>query len=587
MLWGVAAIPLRAADVTITVNADGTFTPQEVTIKHGDTVTWELNHRTDTIIPVGYEAWAPGGQGMKKHPFKGKGKLTAKPLLGKLGKLTHKPYESGGINEFTGPMPQLPSGIYTLSPNDAPYETDQAIWSSDQVTGVFIRLRWDEIHTGDGVFVWEALDAQLDQAVTHGKVYSVCVKAGKEGTPDWIFSTDDDGTYRAGGGGGVTRYTFKDGGSSMEGCGDLGDYMDLGNPTDPVYQKHYFNMLRALSEHLRLRNDWYRALAYVKPSGANLSSHENRLPRRCLADPYPNPGPKEDCICNPEVWANAGYTPNGLYHFYQEQTRVIKGSFPSKAMSYMLIKDAFPQVNNDGDYLMDTGLSSGGVLPEPEEQTQVVLDQGQADHGVMFAVQYNGLGKHPDDGGKLPLGMVVQEGDEGQMTGFQTVNAQGVNTLADLDSALRNASENSDAVFVEIYQGLALEAVTLGPVALPVTSGPAASGILRNPDLPDVQRRPRVLDPDGTGRTLGEWADVFHEKRVAVWNHAYLLEAFPMTHRHTFKHPFVPGFQVDIPGQNAPPTLPVQVRYYYANGTKTKIGSGLPTAAYGVIVVEP
>ncbi len=101
--------------------------------------------------------------------------------------------------------------------------------------------------------------------------------------------------------------------------------MELGSPADPNYRLHYFNLLKAAARHIRERNAWYRALAYVKPSGANLFSHENRLPNNCEAQ----------CeVCNPQVWAEQGdYTPTALYEFYRPFPISLADSSVAKAPS--------------------------------------------------------------------------------------------------------------------------------------------------------------------------------------------------------------------------------------------------------------
>ena len=81
--------------------------------------------------------------------------------------------------------------------------------------------------------------------------------------------------------------------------------MDFFSPMDLNFRTLYFALLEAVASRIRERNDWYRALAYINHSGANLFSHENRLPKRCDS---------ECTVCNPQVWAEQGdYTPTGLY----------------------------------------------------------------------------------------------------------------------------------------------------------------------------------------------------------------------------------------------------------------------------------
>ena len=99
----------------MTVNADGSFSPQTIRIRAGDTVEWVLHDRTDSIIPAirSGEAFLP------------------------------KPYDADG---FTGPMPYAPSGIFALGPvsHRGGNEASPATWKNPQITGVFIRLEWND-----------------------------------------------------------------------------------------------------------------------------------------------------------------------------------------------------------------------------------------------------------------------------------------------------------------------------------------------------------------------------------------------------------------------------------------------------------
>lgn len=140
--------------------------------------------------------------------------------------------------------------------------------------------------------------------------------------------------------------------------------MDLGNPASAEYQDLYFAALRAIAEFIKSRSDWYRALVYVKTSGANLYSEENRLPNQCnliVRNGLPVP-----CICNPAVFAADGFRPSGLYSYYAAQTKLLQDLVPDKAMSYALIQDGFPRVNKDGGWEVADGRSSdGSELPGP------------------------------------------------------------------------------------------------------------------------------------------------------------------------------------------------------------------------------
>ncbi|HEV7920639.1 MAG TPA: hypothetical protein VGR02_07600 [Thermoanaerobaculia bacterium] len=531
----LACASVSAATHAVKINADGSFSPALVYIASGDTVEWTLSGPGDSIIPVNWN--------------------------GTLGSFCSavKPFAASDPNEFTGPMPQAVSGILALSPLGVGFvvepsrsvcssgqppaavaagqmlcrgltaagATMDATWQDPSVTGVFIRLLWKDIQiapgTSDASFDFTILDREVSKAVKNGKVYSLGIKAGDDGTPDWLFTS------------GVTPLQLQDSGDDAAGCGVR---MTLGSPTQITYQNHYFDLLRKVASHLRARADWYRALAYIKPSGANLLTHENRLPKRCSSG----------CICNTQVFAEHGYTPNGLYAFYQAQTALLASEFPEKTMGYALIQEGFPRINNSGGYEKSDGTSSGGTLPGGTEQTQVILNNGQAAHGLRFAVAHNGLTTKKTDNclaninaAGCPNKFVLQEGLEGQVTGWQTNNDDKVANPADVDSALQNALSNSQGVYVELYEERVWEA-------------------LRQPN--------GIVDPAGSGRTMSQWADQFHSRRRALF--PTLPDPFPPMYRHTFTRTIA-----DNAGHQT---------FYYVHGSKCGAGSAAPAS---IVLLAP
>jgi len=545
-----AAFAQQPKTHTVMVKPDGSFEPKWTYIHDGDTVKWQFSARTDAIIPV--------------NPIDS---LTVSCSA-------YKPYDPTDPNEFTGPMPRAASGIYTLGPDgpgfviktrgtpnpscayndaparvgnqylcetDTPYATMNWTWQNPNLTGVFIRLRWDETNPAPGVYDWTAMDREIEKAVRSGKVYSLSFKAGSKGTPQWTFDPAIAGANV------VKRLTFQDD-DDEGGCGIV---MNLGSPADPNFRKLYFDLWKAAAQRIRSRNAWLRALAYVKPSGANLFSHENRLPNSC----------ESNCICNPQVWAEQGhYTPKALYEFYSLQTAMLAAEFPNKDMSYMLIQAGFPLVNDSGEYKEPLTMP----LPGGTEQTEKIIAQGKREHGLSFVVQHNGLGPKPQDrrppqppcpnegihpavgpfegaGSGCPNKWVLEAGERGQVTGFQTNNAKGVATPVELESTFRNAWDNSDAIFVEIYEQLFWAAEVAGP----------------------------VLDPNATGRTTGEWAEAFHQRRRDFWA-GKIPEPFPLTHSHVFKR------TINSPTANQ--------LFYYINPSKCGTDN---TAKFGAIVILP
>lgn len=494
LIVAFAVADQRAADYVVTVNPNGSFSPATVRIASGDTVEWHFSSPLDSIIPVDIDS------------------------SGHVDCSNYKPFNPLDPNEFTGPLPRAVPGVFTLSPEDAPYASQAATWRSTNFTGVFIRPRWDQVHLGEGVFDWSAIDAQIDLAVKNGKLYSIGFKGGAHGTPQWIF--DPVKTPAP-----VTPLDF--------GFREKGATQFQGSPADANFRKHYFDLLRAFAIHVKARNAHYRALAYIKISGLNLQTHENRLPN--------------DTTQDLATWAGPGrYTPNALFQFYREETALLASEFAEKDMSYALIQDGFPQINNQGEYL---GQPTAPAFPLPDGtfQTEALLDLGRTNYGLRFAVQHNGLqtkptfcpgsGSHPTVldpnfhyvGSGCPNRWVLGESSAGQITGFQDV--AGITNLADLELTFDNAWENSDAIFLEIYEGVALMGETS---ALP------------------------------SGLTIGQWAERFRSRQRSAF--ATLADPFPLVYRHTFTL-----------ATNTPTAL------YYVNGSKCSGSS----ASFGTISFGP
>ena len=283
----------------------------------------------------------------------------------------------------------------------------------------------------------------MNQAVTHAKLFTLDIKAGNDGTPLWIF------TNYAGlaGPGPVVPITLKDWGSGPtpehNNCG----YADhpLGSPTDINYRNLYVAMINALAAHVAGDSRWFQALAHVKVSGANFLSSEARLPKRCFdgdgidrdGDGIPDGDGtldtigRDPCICNPQVWANAGYTPAGLHVYYRVVENTIYNAFyKRKSMGYQLIQDGFPKVASATNFEGDSLFDKDGIplLPDPLNpllpggntgddlngtiQTEDNLQEGRDGRfvdplgaasdplaGKLFVPQHSGIGRLPEDDG--------------------------------------------------------------------------------------------------------------------------------------------------------------------------------------------
>ena len=529
----------------VRVDPDGSFTPRYIHLNALDTVEWLFSNRNQSVAPI----TLADSLSLQCDQF--------------------KPRVFADPNDFTGPAASLMPGIVALSP-DGPgfeilstgqncpqnllkaaagnqflcergpdYATMDWTWKNPNITGVFIRLRWDEVHLGPGKYDWTFLDREITKAVENGKMYSLGFKAGLTGTPAWIFNPSVAGNFT------VKKLRLRDN-EDEETCGTPGD---MGSPSDIHYRKWYFDLWRDVAAHIKEKNAWYRALGYVKPSGMNLFTHENRLPKNC----------KDGCeVCNPEVWAKGGYTPNALYDFYTQQFNLLDTLFPDKYMQYALIQAGFPLVNNKGEYTAPFT----EPLPDGTEQTEKIMALGRTQHGLKFIVSHNGLGPRPQDGNqplapcpnegkhpavrpfaqaatRCPNPYALREGEAGQITGWQSQNARTVNSPETMESTLRNAWDNSDGIYLEFYEERIWEAETAGP----------------------------VLDPKGTGRTLRQWDSLLHQRVKSFWG-TKVEDPFPLKHRQVFKRTTANKNEAQV--------------FYYVNPQSCKNG----TKSFGVITLR-
>ena len=500
----------------VSVNHDGSFAPAELFIKDGDTVLWSFYGRDEAVIPVDVDV----------VPISTSGESDASICL------DYRAYDPLDPNEFTGPMRRAVSGIFVLNPESAPDDDtmpaviEPALTDAD-FTGVLLRMKWSDVHLGPGTFDWTYLDQQIEEIVDSGKMYSLVFEAGQKcanqdgnqvctGTPDWIF---DRSVTQASAAKALELVSAP----SSPDPSSCGVPRTLGSPTDPNYRTHYFELLQAVAQHLMEKNAWYQSLAYIKPSGANLSSAENRLPNQCWSPT--GSGLTEDecdctltegttskvkpCVCNPQIWSVDGnYTPAALYEFFSLQTGLLSRAFPEKDMSYMLIQAGFPLINDAGEYEGQDVVDEEGKyssepvsvraplypLPGETEQTLNIIERGFAEHGYRFAVQHNAL---KDDG--TPNQQVRDANIAGLFTGYQTVN--------DLDDADRLGSALDDAlefnaVFVEVHQK----------------------------DLIDDGSARSEFD----GKSLAAWDDLFHQQRRGDDFRKKAGDPFPLVHGHTF-----------------------------------------------------
>lgn len=446
----------------IQVNSDGSFRPAKLVIDEGETVEWLLPSKFDSIVEA--EAVKDLGRGAcpdaqpvnleNEHAFTG-------PAVDHAAGLFTLNLRGPGFVEETvgadgecsnGEVNPFAVGNTTLCKVGEEHATMDQTWEDPALAGVFVRSEWKDIQTAPGMddenFDFTTLDRELNAAVAHGKLVTINFVAGSKGTPDWLFDE-----------GGVEPLYFEDmtneGVDSKEEKATCGVPLTLGDPTDKEYQEHYFNLIRKAGEHIRSRSDWYRAVAYVKLSGANLHTEELDLPSRCI------PG----CICNSQVWAEAGYTPAGLEEFFAKQMDVWQEEFPGKPMIFALIQDGWPRVNNEGDYFnVDRESSGDGKLPGPFEQTERLLEMGGELYGDLFVTAHNGF--QPQAEGR-PNPWVKEVEELGRPTSYQTTNLKKVEDRIDLQGVMNLLWEDTNAFYLEIYEQVAWDARKNNGVLVP------------------------------------------------------------------------------------------------------------------------
>ncbi|MBM4246125.1 MAG: hypothetical protein FJ148_20395 [Deltaproteobacteria bacterium] len=484
-------------------------------------------------------------------------------------------------------------------------------YTNPDVTGVVLRLDWKDIHLDDATFFFDDLDRQMDLAVRNGKLFTLDVRAGRNGTPAWIF--DAAATSHP-----VTPLSFLDWGSEDEPpftnkCGieffpPNGSY--LGGPNDKNYRRHYKRMIQEIAAHVASDSRWFQAMAHMKVSGMNLLSSEARLPKRCydsgdadlLLDTI-GAGPHSSCVCNTKVWADSGYKPSALYKYYRIMaSEIFLGFGTKKSLGFQLIQAGFPRIESStnwfGDSLFDQGgapLLPGGITgddPGGTEQTEEVLEQlrngrfvdprGSGSDpvaGKLFIPQHSGVGRMREDDGQ-PTGC-------SQSQGVDAVNERAnfpipLGTSADGESGCPNRFAVEEGTLCG--QAMGFQTNNAKEVANPADVESALWNLTLNSNAVfvelyeqrvwDIRHRMgtgssgEVLDPSRTGnggpapytKTLNAWTKELHRRRKLLATDAagdavpYLEKPFPSKHEHHFLGS-VPA------GSN-------EVYYYYVNPWK-------------------
>jgi hypothetical protein len=473
---------------------------------------------------------------------------------------------------------------YKLCPAEAVMnKTMPETWENPDITGVTIMMDWDSLQpdfvNGDADFFWDDLDREMNAAVEAGKTFALAIRAGYKGNPWWLF--DYTGPLTDGPVEGLDLKTWTGSAVPTTNCGTE---MTLPLPTDDDYRDLFVHMLEVVGEHVRSDSRWYQALAQVKVGGMNLLTDEAKLPNTCPDLDFDGTLDKiagDPCFCNTQIWGKAGYTPEALYEFYRVAENAIYESFPGKTMGYSLIQAGFPRTIDATNFLGDTLDNHAGKQMVPgattlddikgAEQTETILAEANLgrfvdpygsdedlDAGGLFMPYHNGLGQLPEDlglpgctnarpvifgagppradfpipdgtwfqwsaGTSCPNKWVVNASTlDGQITGYQTNNTTQINTIEHIESTLWNMTINSNAVNLEIYEGLAWQIyhrAGTGPIDPSRTQLGAAN-------------------PAPYSKSMRQWNNELHERRSVLADgdqDSPFAEPFPDEWEHTFQ----------------------------------------------------
>lgn len=337
----------------------------------------------------------------------------------------------------------VPPGAYFGGLMDTTYD-------NPDVTGVVLRVSWNDIQrdNGSGVisFDWHHIDREFQRALSKGKLVTLDVRAGRYGTPAWLFQDYLKATspYHASwctttpctfapaappGAGAVMPLAFKDYYDENASCGV---WFRIGHPADPAYRAAYAHMLSSLAAHIAADSRRFAALAHVKVSGLNLQTSEAELPHHCddehVATGFPvtafvrssvlGSAPDnvldvwqrdddgelstEECACNTELWYKSpfGYTPDQVVDYYRGmENQILLATFGKKSIGYQIIQAGFPRANSGpnggflGDHLYREVLAETAdpAYPDLTLNTCVAEDHSSMTNGCPAAAALAGL----------------------------------------------------------------------------------------------------------------------------------------------------------------------------------------------------
>ena len=223
------------------------------------------------------------------------------------------------------------------------------IYAQPGVSGIYIQLHWDKVEPTQGGFDFTGLDRELRQAVIRGKNVSLSVVAGGR-SPKWLLRQ------------GAEMFDFRIARGGQRQCQTI----SIAPPWNPVYQKRYAMMMRALAHHVKDMSA-LGTIRIVKLTGVARITEELRLPITA--------GRQGECgeADATARWIKAGYSPARLVSAWTTLATSVASAFPGAVLAQdVLEKNDLPAV--------------GG-----RDIKRDILAAGQRNFPGRFAVQWDGL----------------------------------------------------------------------------------------------------------------------------------------------------------------------------------------------------
>jgi hypothetical protein len=280
------------------------------------------------------------------------------------------------------------AGFYAAShPLKTPRQNlEDAVYASDAVDGVYLRLTWRALEPQPGQYNWVTLDNEVARAVPAHKKISLGLHSGFF-APDWLYDK------------GVPKNTFYVGphGGKRGRC----EEMNIPSPWDVTYQQAYANLMRALARHLHNIPGAYEAVRIVKLTGINQRTDEMRLPAAIER----SDSCQKDAI---GPWRAAGYRPSKVLSAWDNLSSAANEAFPDKILAINILEDNdFPTIDEQGQFVQKTS-------PSYVDVKAAIIDRGLNKFPGRFAIQWNGLSA------TKTAPTVLKARDRGAIIGWQT-----------------------------------------------------------------------------------------------------------------------------------------------------------------------